>query len=83
MAPSGNGVVERTEEVTMAADIPENVFVGLLDASARSHMRLMEEAFGNISSANNIVRHTAAKKFDQVDAIESSAVEKVLKANGN
>lgn len=45
-----------------------------------AHQLIMTESKGNIQSSNNILRHTAVKKFDQVDTIESAAVEKVLQA---
>jgi len=55
-----------------------NVQEVIVNESAQAHSGQMLEIRGNISSANNIVRHSAAKKFDQVDAIESSAVERIL-----
>lgn len=65
----------------MPAELPETVAAQLTMESVQAHQHIINESKGNIQSSNNIVRHVAAKKFDQVDAIESSAVEKVLKAN--
>lgn len=48
--------------------------------TVQAHQHIMNESKANVQSSNNLVRHIAAKKFDQVDAIESSAVEKVLNA---
>ena len=45
-----------------------------------AHQMVILESKGNIQSSNNIVRHVAAKKFDQVGSIESASVEKVLNA---
>lgn len=63
--------------------MPENtidVNQSLATESVQAHQHIMNESKGNVQSSNNLVRHIAAKKFDQVDAIESSAVEKVLQA---
>lgn len=57
-----------------------NVEKTLVMESVQAHQHIMNESKGNIQSSNNLLRHVAVKKFDQVDAIESSAVEKVLQA---
>jgi len=62
------------------ADLPESVHTSLLTESVQAHQLIMTESKGNIASSSNLVRHIAAKKFDQVDTIEASAVEKVLTA---
>ena len=69
------------KEKTMPAELPETVAAQLTMESVQAHQHIINESKGNIQSSNNIVRHVAAKKFDQGDAIESSAVEKVLKAS--
>ena len=65
----------------MPAELPETVAAQLTMESVQAHQHIINESKGNIQSSNNIVRHVAAKQFAKVDAIESSAVEKVLKAN--
>ena len=61
--------------------MPEiNVQETLVMESVQAHQHIMNESKGNIQSSNNLLRHVAVKKFDQVDAIKSSAVEKVLNA---
>lgn len=60
------------------ADLPDGVQTQLLTESVQAHQHMMNESKANIQSSNSLVRHIAAKKFDQVDAIEASAVEKVL-----
>lgn len=57
-----------------------NVQETLVMESVQAHQHIMNESKGNIQSSNNLLRHVAVKKYDQVDAIESSAVEKVLNA---
>lgn len=65
-------------EERKVADLPDGVQTQLLTESVQAHQHMINESKANIQSSNSLVRHIAAKKFDQVDAIEASAVEKVL-----
>jgi len=65
-------------EAKPMADLPDGVQTQLLTESVQAHQHMINESKANIQSSNSLVRHIAAKKFDQVDAIEASAVEKVL-----
>ena len=65
-------------ESEMAGEIDINN--ALVMESVQAHQHIMNESKSNIQSSNSLLRHVAVKKFDQVDAIESSAVEKVLTA---
>lgn len=68
------GVVVATEETTV--DVRQSLIV----ESVQAHQSVMNESKMNGVFANNLLRTVAVKKYDQVDAIESSAVEKVLQA---
>ena len=83
--PDGDDVLEVVIPIEgkgdkKVADLPEGVLTSLLNESVQAHQAVMHEAKNNAASANNLVRHIAAKKFDQVDTIEASSVEKVLTA---
>ena len=69
MADAGTG--------DMDIDIAEQA----LEEGALAHTALMTEARGNAESAHSIVRHSAARKFNQEDPIEAAAVEMILQKN--
>jgi len=58
----------------------ESIKEMLVMESFQAHQHIMNESKGNVQSSNNLLRHVAVKKFDQVDSIESASVEKVLTA---
>jgi len=57
---------------------PEIVATTIIQAGSQAHQLLMNESGGNIQNVNNLARLTAVKKFDELQAIESSAATKVL-----
>lgn len=66
----------------MAADLSDDSLELLLDEQAGAHDALMGESRGNAASAHSIVRHSAARKFNQEDPIEAAAAEMILQKNG-
>lgn len=50
----------------------------LTQESIQAHQHTMNESKSNVQSSNNLVRHVAVKKFDEVQAIESKAVRGVF-----
>ena len=63
------------------ADISEDTLEMLLEEQLQSHDALMGESRGNAISAHSIVRHSAARKFNQEDPIEAAATEMILQKN--
>lgn len=69
--------VPTKEEGTMAmvdTGSAEMVF----QSSMESHAALMHDTRANEQNAHSIARHSAVRKFDQVDPIEAAAVEMIL-----
>jgi hypothetical protein len=62
----------------MAGDLSDDCLNRLLDESGGAFDTLMAESAANGSSAHNIVRHSAARKFNQEDPIEAAATEMIL-----
>lgn len=50
----------------------------LMAEGAKSHQLMMLESQGNIQNVNNLLRLTAAKKFDELQPAESKAIDTVL-----
>jgi hypothetical protein len=65
----------------MAGDIGDDCLELLLDASVGAFDTLRTESSANGSGAHNIVRYSAARKFNQEDPIEAAAVEMILQKN--
>lgn len=63
---------------TGEADLSYDVSQLVLEGSMEAHTEQMHEARGNASSSDNIVRHSAARKFNQEDPIEAAAAEMIL-----
>lgn len=59
-------------------DLTGDIATQLLEESAGVHTALMAESRGNAQSAHSIVRHSAARKFNQEDPIEAAAAEMIL-----
>ena len=59
-------------------DISDDCFQLTLEESMQTHSALMAESKGNAMSAHSIVRHSAARKFNQEDPIEAAAAEMIL-----
>lgn len=59
-------------------DIPSGVLSILTQQGVQASQQLMAETMGNIQSAGNIVRHAAAKKFDEIGAQEARSAGSVL-----
>lgn len=62
----------------MAGDIDEDCLQLLLDEQQGAFDALMHESTGNVKTANNVVRLSAARKFNQEDPIEAAATEMIL-----
>jgi len=65
----------------MAGDLSDDCLNRLLDEQMAAYDALSVEATGNGSSADSIVRHAAARKFNQEDPIEAAATEMILQKN--
>lgn len=72
--------IEGESEKKMAGVDPEIVATNIIQAGAQAHQLLMNESGGNIQNVNNLARLTGVKKFDELQAAESSSIEKVLNA---
>lgn len=59
--------------------LPENVKTKLQAASHAIHQRVMHRSRENILSANNIVRHSAAKQMDEVGPEAARSIDKILR----
>ena len=70
--------IEGESEKKMAGVDPEIVATKIIQAGAQAHQLLMNESGGNIQNVNNLARLTGVKKFDELQAAESSSIEKVL-----
>lgn len=62
----------------MAGDLGDDCLELLLDEQMSAFDSLSVEAAANASSAHSIVRHSAARKFNQEDPIEAAATEMIL-----
>lgn len=62
----------------MAADLSDDCLGRLLDEQLGGFDFLAVESGANIQAADNIVRMSAARKFNQEDALEAAASEKIL-----
>ena len=62
----------------MAGDLHDDTLEALLDDEQGAFDNLMEESVANGMSAHSIVRHSAARKFNQEDPIEAAAAEMIL-----
>tara|TARA_R100000951_G_scaffold78474_1_gene66219 strand:- start:72 stop:296 length:225 start_codon:yes stop_codon:yes gene_type:complete len=59
-------------------DIPQGVLAILTQQGIQASQQLMAETMGNIQSSANVVRHAAAKKFDEIGGIEARSAGSVL-----
>jgi hypothetical protein len=59
--------------------IPANVMTKLEALFHNSHNLHMTEAKTNVRSANNIVRHSSAKMFDEPTPQQARAIDKILR----
>lgn len=62
----------------MAGDIDDDCLQLLLDEQQASFDALMHESTANGATAHNVVRLSAARKFNQEDPIEAAATEMIL-----
>lgn len=61
------------------ADITDDVMEFHVENFLKSEESLLVESQANVSSANSVVRHSAARKFNQEDPIEAACAEMILK----
>ncbi|HUS39590.1 MAG TPA: hypothetical protein VMX74_09070 [Pirellulales bacterium] len=64
---------------TCVGDIDQDCAELLLESVMETHEGALLEQDANAESAQSLVRHAAAKKFSEVDPLESAAAEVVLK----
>lgn len=62
----------------MATDIAPDVTELLMEQTVRNHQALMHDSGANEQNVHNILNNTAVKKYNEVDPIQSAAVEMVL-----
>lgn len=60
------------------ADLSNDRAELIYDESAQSHASLMHDTRGNEQSAHNVLRHSAVRKYDEVDPLEAAAAEMIL-----
>lgn len=60
------------------ADIAADRVELIYDESAQSHSALMHDTRANEQSAHNVLRHSAVRKYDEVDPLEAAAAEMIL-----
>jgi hypothetical protein len=59
--------------------IPANVMTRLEHNFHSTHSVVMLESKQNVQSANNIVRHSSAKMFDEPTPQQARAIDKILR----
>ena len=59
--------------------IPANVKTALQTMFHSGHKLHMQEAKSNVKSANNIVRHSAARMIDEPSPQQARAIDKILR----
>lgn len=59
--------------------MPVNVLTKLEATFHASHQLQMQEVKGNVASANNVIRHAAARMTDEPTAQQAMAIAKILK----
>jgi len=69
------------DESAAVGDLDVDVAEQALEEGALAHTALMTETRANAQSAHSIVRHSAARKFNQEDPIEAAAAEMILQPN--
>jgi len=62
----------------MATDLPENVAQNLMTSSVAGFQLATEELRSNAGNASNIVRHSAARRFDETDVSEGKTAAGIL-----
>lgn len=62
----------------MDGDLTNDSLELLLEQSTGAFDQLAIDAAGSAQSSNDIVRHSAARKFNQEDPIEAAAAEMIL-----
>ena len=66
-------------EMTMPTDMAEDMTQVLLEEGGRASNLLLTESAGNVQHVSNVARSVGVKKYDEVDPIESAAVDRVLR----
>ena len=62
----------------MATDLPDNVAQSLMTSSVTGFQLATEELRANAGNAANIIRHSAARRFDETDVTEGKTAAGVL-----
>lgn len=62
----------------MATDLPENVAQNLMASSIAGFQLGTETLRINGANASNIIRHSAARRFDELDTTESRAESGIM-----
>lgn len=58
--------------------LPVNVKAKLEASFHAAHTTYMIEAKSNVRSANNVIRHSAARMFDEPSPAQARAIDKIL-----
>lgn len=79
--PGDTFVDDPSTGVKKMADVADDCTELLLEQALGKGNVLLQETLANGSSAHSIVRHSAARKFNQEDPIEAAATEMILQKN--
>jgi hypothetical protein len=77
-ANSAGGGKSSVEKRAMS-DLGDDTLSVHLEEFFRTQESLLTESQGNVASANSVVRHSAARKFNQEDPIEAACAEMILR----
>lgn len=78
-SPGSSNNESRTEKESIV-DLPEGVGTMLLTEGTKAHQVRMQESMMNGESSNNLTRHSAVKKFDQIGTEEAAGIARVAYA---
>jgi len=65
-----------------SSGLPDRVRTVLRSEASGAHTQHMNESKSNISSSNNIVRHSAARMIDEPSPQQARAIDKILRLPG-
>lgn len=71
--------VKPTEGEKKMADINDDAFSFHAENYLDTQETVMTESQANVASANSIMRHSAARKYNQEDPIEAACAEMIMR----
>jgi hypothetical protein len=77
----GHGNPNSNGESMMPVDVDDDRAGLIFSSLAETHESLTTEIAANEESANSLVRHTGAQKFQREDPIEAASAEMILQYN--